>query len=40
VAIASRIAVTLNGRAVSKGEVPSDLVQPGMIALQYHNGKV
>jgi hypothetical protein len=40
VAIGSRIAVTLNGRAVSKGEVPSDLVQPGMIALQYHNGKV
>ena len=40
VATGSRIAVTLNGRTVSEGELPSHLVQPGMIALQYHSGKV
>ena len=40
VATGSRIAVTLNGRSVSEGELPPQLVQPGMLALQYHSGKV
>jgi hypothetical protein len=40
VATGSRIAVTLNGRSVSEGELPPQLIQPGMLALQYHSGKV
>jgi choline dehydrogenase-like flavoprotein len=40
VATGPRISVTLNGRAVSAGEVPPELVRPGLIALQYHSGKV
>ena len=40
VATGPRISVSLNGRIVSEGELPPHLVQPGMLALQYHSGKV
>ena len=40
VATGSRISVSLNDRIVSEGELPQHLVQPGMLALQYHSGKV
>lgn len=40
VAKGTHVSVALNGRSVSDGEVPPDLVQPGIVALQYHSGKV
>lgn len=35
-----RVTVALNGRIVADGVVPTELVQPGHLALQYHTGKV
>ena len=39
-ATGSRISVSLNDRIVSEGVLPPHLVLPGMLALQYHSGKV
>ena len=40
VAQGRRIRVELNGRLASEGEVPAALAVPGVLALQYHSGKV
>jgi choline dehydrogenase-like flavoprotein len=36
----ARISVQLNGRLASEGDVPPALTAPGLVALQYHSGKV
>jgi choline dehydrogenase-like flavoprotein len=36
----SRISVRLNDRLASEGDVPLSLTTPGLVALQYHSGKV
>lgn len=40
IAKGTHIAVWLNGRLASEGEVPAALAGPGLIGLQYHTGKV
>ena len=40
VATGASISVSVNDRIVSEGELPTHLVKPGMLALQYHSGKV
>jgi hypothetical protein len=40
IAAGPRVTVRLNGRLVSEGDVPAQLTAPGLIAMQYHTGKV
>jgi hypothetical protein len=40
VAEGPRASVRLNGRLASEGDVPAALTAPGLIAVQYHTGKV